>query len=137
MHRLDLSLYSHMNEFRGSGVRTHVNSKGNIPFTKKTKQKKTKQKISPEEDQTNDAAPSRTASPTHYQKTIPAPDSGTNWQILMVPTTMAGMQEFGWKVFKYCPTLGVLQGKKGSGGQSNVNMSGVHRFNRYSQGYTR
>ena len=28
MHRLDLSLYSHLKEFWGSGVRTHVNSKG-------------------------------------------------------------------------------------------------------------
>ena len=32
------------------------------------------EKISPEEDGTHDAAPSRTASPTQYQRAIPAPD---------------------------------------------------------------
>ena len=33
VHRLDLGLYSHPKEFRGIGVRTHVNSKGKIPST--------------------------------------------------------------------------------------------------------
>ena len=32
-------------------------------------------KFSPEEDRTRDAARSRTASPTHYQRAIPAPSS--------------------------------------------------------------
>ena len=33
VHSLDLGLYSHMKEFLGNGVRTHVNSKGKIPST--------------------------------------------------------------------------------------------------------
>ena len=35
VHRLDLGLYSHPKEFLGNEVRTHVNSKGKIPFTPK------------------------------------------------------------------------------------------------------
>ena len=35
MHRLDLGLYSHPDEFCGNGVRTHVNSKRKIPYTGK------------------------------------------------------------------------------------------------------
>ena len=35
VHRLDLGLYSHPKEFGGSGVRTHVNSKGKPPSTRK------------------------------------------------------------------------------------------------------
>ena len=42
MHRLDLGLHSHPKEFGGNGVRTHVNSKGKFPSTRK--------KFSPEED---------------------------------------------------------------------------------------
>ena len=63
VHRLDLGLYSHPRLFLGKGVRTHVNSKGKIPSTGK---------FSSEEDQTHDAVSSRTASPTHYQRAIPA-----------------------------------------------------------------
>ena len=33
VYRLDLSLYSYPKEFLGSGVRTHVNSKGKVPST--------------------------------------------------------------------------------------------------------
>ena len=33
VHRLDLGLHSHLKEFLGNGVRTHVNSKGKIPST--------------------------------------------------------------------------------------------------------
>ena len=33
--RLDLGLYSHPKDFSGNGVRTHVNSKGKIPSTRK------------------------------------------------------------------------------------------------------
>ena len=51
----------------GNGVRIHVNSKGKITPTGK--------KNSSEEDRTHDAARSRTASPTHYQRAIPAPVS--------------------------------------------------------------
>ena len=35
VHRLDLSLYSHPKESWGNGVKTHVNSKGKIPSTRK------------------------------------------------------------------------------------------------------
>ena len=35
VHRLDLGLYSHLKEFGGNWVRTHVNSKVKIPFTGK------------------------------------------------------------------------------------------------------
>ena len=31
VHRLELGLISHLKEFLGNGVRTHVNSKGEIP----------------------------------------------------------------------------------------------------------
>ena len=55
VHRLDLGLYFHPNEFLGNGVRTHVNSKGNIPSTGGS-----------EEGGTCDTASSRTESPTHY-----------------------------------------------------------------------
>ena len=34
VHRLDPSIYSHLKEFLGNGVRTHVNSKGKIPSTR-------------------------------------------------------------------------------------------------------
>ena len=62
MHRLELGLYSHPKVFWGNVVRTHVNSKGKIPSTRK--------QFSPEEDQTNDAASSRTASLTHYKRAM-------------------------------------------------------------------
>ena len=55
VHRLDISLYSHLKEIFWNGVRTNVNSKGKIPSTGDW-----------EEDRTCDAAPHRTASPTHY-----------------------------------------------------------------------
>ena len=58
VHRLNLDSYSHLKEFLGNGVRTHVNSKGKIPST---------EKFSQEEDQTHDAASHWTVSPTHYQ----------------------------------------------------------------------
>ena len=32
VHRLDLGVYSHPQEFFGNGVRTHVNSKGKFPL---------------------------------------------------------------------------------------------------------
>ena len=35
VHRLDLGLYSHPKEVLGNGVRTHHNSKGKIPSTRK------------------------------------------------------------------------------------------------------
>ena len=50
VHRLDLSLYSHLKEFWGNGVRTHVNSKGKILLTV-----------------------SNPASAAHYQWAIPTP----------------------------------------------------------------
>ena len=62
MHRLDLGLYSHPKEFLGYGVRTHVNSKRNIPSTGGS-----------EEGGTHDAAQSRTASPAHYRLSCSGP----------------------------------------------------------------
>ena len=64
VHRLDLGLYSHPKEFLRNGVRNHVNSKLKIPSTGN---------FSSEKDGSHDAASSRTASPTHYQRTIQPP----------------------------------------------------------------
>ena len=49
-------------------VRAHVNSNGIVPSTRK---------YSSEEDRTHDAASSGTASPTLYQRAIPAPKRNT------------------------------------------------------------
>ena len=49
VHRLDIGLYSYSKEFFENGVRTHVNSKGQIPFTS-----------SSEEDRTHDTSSRRT-----------------------------------------------------------------------------
>ena len=65
VHRLGLGLYSHPKEFLENGIRTHVNSKGKIPSTRK--------KIFSVEDQTHNPASSGTGSPTHYQWAIPTP----------------------------------------------------------------
>ena len=73
MHRLDLGIYSHPKEFWGNAVRTHVNSQGKNPLY-------WGKKISPEEDRTHDAASSKTVSPSHYQRAIPAP-----WRIPSPP----------------------------------------------------
>ena len=62
VHRLDLGLYSHPNEFWGNGVRTHVNSKGKISSTGGS-----------EEVQTCSAASCRTASQTHYRLSYSSP----------------------------------------------------------------
>ena len=56
-HKLDLGLYSHPKEFRGNGVRTHVNSRKKISTGKQ---------FSPHEDRTHDAASK------HYQRVTPA-----------------------------------------------------------------
>ena len=66
VHRIDLSLYSHLKEFWGNGVSTHVNSKGKISSTGKILL----------QGGSKPASPSRTVSPTHYQWAIPAPRSG-------------------------------------------------------------
>ena len=62
VHRLDLALYSHPKEFWGNGVRTHVNSKGKMPYTGGS-----------EEDQTRDAASHKTSNPTHYRLSYSGP----------------------------------------------------------------
>ena len=64
VHRIYLGLYSHPKAFGGNGVRTYVNSKWKIPLPGEKKL---------EEARTNDSASSKTASPTHYQRAIPAP----------------------------------------------------------------
>ena len=61
VHRLDLGLYSHPKEFRGNGIRTHVNSEGKIPSG------------SFEEDRIDDTASRRTANSTHYRLSYPGP----------------------------------------------------------------
>ena len=65
VRRLDLGLYSRPDEVLGNGIRTHVNSKGKIPSTRNN--------FSSEEDRTQDAASSRTASPTHYPLSYSGP----------------------------------------------------------------
>ena len=56
VHRLDIDLYSHPQEFWENRVRTHVNSKGKkIPSARGS-----------EEGWSQDAAWCRTGSPTHY-----------------------------------------------------------------------
>ena len=62
VHKLDLGLYSRPEMFLRNGVRTHVNSKGKIPFSG-----------SSEEDRTRDTASGWTASPTHYQLSYSGP----------------------------------------------------------------
>ena len=70
VHRLDLDLFPYPKEvFLGNGIRIHVNSKGKNPLYRK---------ISSEEDQTHDVASSRTTSPTHCQRAIPAPKNLLN-----------------------------------------------------------
>ena len=77
VHRLGLGLYSHSKEFWGEWVWTHVNSKGKIPFTGKCPQRGiepgTLWTASPNTTNELFRPPSRTASPTHYQRAIPAP----------------------------------------------------------------
>ena len=103
VHRLDLGLYSHPKEFLGNGVRTYATSKGkNSPQIEPTTlhqagqpaQHTTNQQDSqpntlptsysgphqagqPAQHTTNQLfrpPSSRTASPTHYQPAIPAPE---------------------------------------------------------------
>ena len=62
MHKLDLGLYSHPNEFWGNGVRTHVDYKGKIPSTRNS-----------EKGRTHDTASRRTANTMHYQLNYSSP----------------------------------------------------------------
>ena len=57
----------------GNGVITLVNPKGKIP-----------EKFSSEEDGTHATLASRTASPRHYQRAIPAPDYRLSWLLLVI-----------------------------------------------------
>ena len=70
VHRLDLSLYSHPQEFWGNGVRTHVNSKGKILSA-----------TSSEEDRTHDAASRRPASPRHNRLSYSGPPFQCMWLV--------------------------------------------------------
>ena len=87
MHRLDLGLYFHPKEFWGNGDRTHVNSKGKISCTGK---------ILSEEDRTHNAASSRAASPTHYERAILAPS------VHSVSMTLAKLSVQGFRPTKSC-----------------------------------
>ena len=84
VHRLDLGLYSHLKEFLGNGVWTHVNSKGKIPST---------WKISPEEDRTRDAVDSE---PKLYQRAIPAPERGLENRVWIVETAAGPAIDRAW-----------------------------------------
>ena len=65
VHRLDLGLYSHLKElFWGMESEPMLTPKEKSPQA---------EKFSSKEDRTHDAASNRTASPTHYQRAIPAP----------------------------------------------------------------
>ena len=70
VHILDLGLYSHPNEFFGTGVRTHVNFKRKNPSTPK--------QFSSEEDQIHNTVSSRTASPTYHQLSYSGPANITD-----------------------------------------------------------
>ena len=84
VHRLDLGLYSHPKEFCllfgvclfvccfffGGGGGGGVDSE---PMLTPREDPLYRKKFSLGEDGTHDAASSRTASPTHYQRAIPAP----------------------------------------------------------------
>ena len=75
VHRLDLSLYSHPKEVFREWSQNPCYLQGKNPLYWK--------KLSPE-DGTHDPASSRTASPTHYQRAIPAPLADTELQLLFV-----------------------------------------------------
>ena len=70
VHKLDLGLYSHPREFLGNGVRTHVNSMGKFSLYGKNSPQRTIEPMP-----LHHAA---TASPTHYQRAIPAPEQKLN-----------------------------------------------------------
>ena len=82
VHRQDLSLYSHLKEYLGNGVRTHVNSKGKIPSTRSS------------EDQTHEAASHRAASPTHYDWAILAPKQGLHRSASYSPCALITVQVY-------------------------------------------
>ena len=116
VHTLDLDLYSHLKEFLGNGVRTHVNSKGTIPSTK-----------SSEEDRTHDAALLRTPSPTHYwlsYSSSPKPDP--RW--ILTSPSHPRCSEFSTKDFK--PTQKGLQHLQdfSSATHSRLNYSSPHLY---------
>ena len=102
----ELSLYSHLKEFWGNGVRTHrgfptrmvyistIYNAWDTPFWSGIlamlilKEKAPlREKFSSEEDQSHDAASSRTMSRAHYQWAIPAPHSGFNELIFIQSRT--------------------------------------------------
>ena len=63
--------------FRGMGSEATLTPREKSPLPEKKKKK-----ISPEEDRTHDTASGRTASPTHYQRAIPAPEVVRDEQFL-------------------------------------------------------
>ena len=65
VHRPDLGLYFHPKQLFGEWSQNPCLLQGKNPLYWK--------KLYPEEDWTNDTASNRTASPTHYQRAIPAP----------------------------------------------------------------
>ena len=76
VHILDLDLYSHPKELSGNGAEPVLTPREKSPLLEKCSK----------EDGAHDAASSRAASPTHYQRAIPAPfeisncDNECTWQ---------------------------------------------------------
>ena len=104
--RLDLGLHFHLKKFGGNGVRTHVNSKGKMPSTRK---------ISPEEYRTHDAASSRTVRPSYYQQAIPAPFT----YLPQPPTPPPHPLKIYWMIsydvgYHCCSFKGIIQGSSGT-----------------------
>ena len=88
VQRLDLSLYCHPEEFRGNGVRNHVNSKGKIPSTGGLEGNGVRNHVNSkgkipstgglEEGQSHDAASRWTVSPTHFRPSYSSPHSNVH-----------------------------------------------------------
>ena len=78
MHRLDLRLYSHPKEFWGMESEPMLTPREKSPLM---------EHFSSEEDWTQDAASSRTVSPTHYQRANPFPLDWFNTFIHNVPSS--------------------------------------------------
>ena len=88
VHRLDLSFTLIQKSFRGMELEPMLTPRGKSPLL---------EKLSPEEDRTNDAVQSRTVSPTHYQQAIPAPDEYMYYELILIiacPIHIQGRAKF-------------------------------------------
>ena len=69
VHRLDLGLYPYPKDLGGGGG----GGMESEPMLTQSEKSRLPEEFPPEEDRAHDAASSRTASQTHYQRAIPAP----------------------------------------------------------------